>query len=273
VNGFRILACRYCHTLFTAHLPKTTESTDYGAYYHGGNLEVPTLVHRRLEELVRGFDADRRLNRWLDVGSGAGALLQAARRLGWQVTGTEIAERAAEATRARGLDVRTGELDELDLPETGFDVVSAVEVLEHVPDVSGLLVESRRLLRPGGALYVTTPHATGVSGRMLGTRWSVVSPPEHLQLFSGRGVRIALESSGLSIRTLRTHGVNPNELLRAARFRKHPVRYGDRVESGYHLNESLSSSLAGAAFKGAANAALGATRLGDTIKLVAERLG
>ena len=49
------------------------------------------------------------------------------------------------------------------------------------------------------------------------------------------------------------------------------MRPGARVESGYRLNESLSSSRAGAALKGAANAALSATRLGDTIKLVAER--
>jgi 2-polyprenyl-3-methyl-5-hydroxy-6-metoxy-1,4-benzoquinol methylase len=273
VSGFRIQACRHCKTLFTAHLPTTTESTDYGAYYHDENLEVPAFVHRRLEELVGGFDDDRRLNRWLDVGCGAGALLEAARWREWQVTGTEIAEPATEAARARGLDVRSGELGELDLAERSFDVVSMVEVLEHVPDVSALLTESRRLLRPGGALYVTTPHARGISGRLLGMRWSVVSPPEHLQLFSARGLRIALASAGLSIRTLRTHAVNPSELLRTARFGTEPMRPGARVESGYRLNESLLSTRAGAAFRGVANAALGATRLGDTIKLVAERPG
>ncbi len=49
------------------------------------------------------------------------------------------------------------------------------------------------------------------------------------------------------------------------------MRPGGRVESAYRLNESLSGTPAGAAFKGATNAALGALRLGDTIKLIAAR--
>ncbi len=197
--------------------------------------------------------------------------MEAARDRGWHVIGTEVAEPAAEAIRARGFDVRSGELDELGLPEAGFDVVSIVEVLEHVPDVGGLLAASRRLLRPGGGLYVTTPHGRGISARLLGTNWSIISPPEHLQLFSVAGLRRAITSSGLTVRTLRIHGVNPKELLQAARIGKHPMKPGDRVESSYRLNESLSTARSGLIFKSAANAALSVTRLGDTIKLVGER--
>ena len=271
MNGFRIQTCRRCRTVFTAHLPSAAEATDYGEYYHEGNLEVPSFVYRRLDQIVADFDDDRRLNRWLDVGCGAGALMRAARDRGWGVIGTEVSEPAAETIRVRGFDVRSGELDELDLPERGFDVVSMVEVLEHVSDVGALLTASRRLLRIGGALYVTTPHGRGISGRMLGTNWSVVCPPDHLQLFSVGGLRTRLESSGLTLRSLHTHAVNPNDLLHAARFGKQSVPQGKGVESSYRLNESLSTRRAGVAFKTAANAALAATRLGDTIKLVAER--
>jgi 2-polyprenyl-3-methyl-5-hydroxy-6-metoxy-1,4-benzoquinol methylase len=176
-------SCRLCGTVFTARLPSSTESKDYEGYYHEENLKIPAFVHRRLEELVSDFDEDRQLNRWLDVGCGAGTLLEAARGRGWEVIGTEVAERAAQALRPKGFDVRSGELGQLELPEAEFDVVSMLEVIEHVPDVSALLAASRRLLRPGGALYVTTPHGRGISARLLGTKWSVVCPPEHLQLF------------------------------------------------------------------------------------------
>jgi 2-polyprenyl-3-methyl-5-hydroxy-6-metoxy-1,4-benzoquinol methylase len=273
VDGFRMQSCRRCRTLFTAHLPIATESTDYEQYYHDGNLEVPSFVHRRLDQLVAGFDNDRRLNRWLDVGCGAGALMQAARNRGWDVVGTEVSEHAAQTNRARGFDVRSGELDELDLDERGFDIVSIIEVLEHAPDVRALLTASRRLLRVGGALYVTTPHARGISGRLLGTNWSVVSPPEHLQLFSLGGLRTLVEGSGLILRSVHTHALNPHELLQAVRSGTQSVQPGSRVESAYRLNESLSSARTGVAFKNAANAALAAMRLGDTIRLVAENPG
>ena len=149
--------------------------------------------------------------------------------------------------------------------------MSVIEVIEHVADVSTLLVASRRLLRPGGALYITTPHGRGISARLLGTRWSVVGPPEHLQLFSTRGLRTALARSGLELRWLRTRAVNPTELLRAMRREAPATGAGGRVESGYRLNETLTSSRAGTIFKGAANVALNATGLGDKIRLVAER--
>ncbi|MGH2951356.1 MAG: class I SAM-dependent methyltransferase [Solirubrobacterales bacterium] len=272
-GAFRLRVCRRCKTLFTARLPMVEEATDYGGYYHAGNLEVPDFVQRQLERLVSSLDGDRRLNRWLDVGCGAGTLMDAARAKGWLATGTEVGEGAADAVRARGFEVGVGELGELDLPDAGFDVVSMVEVLEHVRDPHALLVPARRLLRPGGVLYITTPHGRGISGRVLGASWSVVGPPEHLQLFSGRGLRAALDSSGLVVRTLRTEAVNPTELVQALRSRTPAPKPGSRVESSYRLNASLSSSRAGRAIKRAANAALNVTRLGDSIKLVAERPG
>jgi SAM-dependent methyltransferase len=260
----------HCATWFTARVPEPAESLDYSAYYHAGNLDVPPFVLGRLEERVSSFERARRLNRWIDVGCGAGTLLQAARNRGWEVVGTEVAHGAAEAVRAKGFDVREGELRELDLASGDFDVVSMVEVLEHVPEPRVLLVEACKLLRPGGLLYATTPHGRGISARLLRTRWSVVAPPEHLQLFSLSGLRFALGEAGFAVRELRTHVVNPRELLEAVRPRQEAAAVS-RVDSGYHLNEALSARRSGRALKSAANAALAASRLGDSIRLVAER--
>lgn len=264
-------SCRGCGTVFTARLPDPGEATDYGGYYRAENLEVPPFVHRRLAQIVASFEGHRRLGRWLDVGSGAGTLMAAARGKGWDVVGTEVAEVAAAATRARGLDVRVGDLGELGLPDASFDVVSMLEVVEHVSNAQALLAAAHSLLRPGGVLYVTTPNGRGISGRLLRMEWSVVSPPEHLQLFSLRGLRIVLRGSGFAVRTAQTHGLNPHELLHALRSREVPATAPSRVETSYRLNESLSSTRAGAMVKRAANAALGASRLGDSIKVLAQR--
>ncbi len=260
--------CHVCGTLFTDQLP---EATDYAGYYHPGNLEVPGFVHAQLDRVAASFGERRNLNRWLDVGCGAGSLMAAARRQGWEVTGTEVAAGAADAVRAQGFEVEFGELEALDLPEEGFDVVSIIEVIEHVPDPRQMLRTAERLLRKGGALHLTTPHGRGISARLLGTRWSVVSPPEHLHLFSATGLQIAVDDARLRVCTLDTHAVNPNELLQALRLRGPRVQPGARVESSYRLNESLSSNRAGTLLKRAANATLAATRLGDSLKLVAER--
>jgi 2-polyprenyl-3-methyl-5-hydroxy-6-metoxy-1,4-benzoquinol methylase len=264
-NGFDLRSCGRCRTLFTARLPQAGEAKEYEEYYHDENLTVPSFVERRLQEIASGFDGYRRLNRWLDVGCGAGALMRAARARGWEVIGTEVSPPAAEALRAQDLDVRLGELETLDLPE--FDVVSLVEVVEHVPDSRRLVSDAAGLLRPGGVMYITTPHGRGVSARILRTGWSAITPPEHLQLFSVRGLRTMIKASGLETRKLQTHGFNPHELIDAVR--RQEVRPLHRVESAYQLNESLSGSRLRTLVKTTANGTLNTLRLGDSLKLVA----
>lgn len=268
-GGFPLRRCRSCQTLFTAQLPDPGRLQDYDSYYHVGNLEVPDFVRGRLVEIVAPFDRYRQLNRWLDVGFGAGALMRAAASLGWEVAGTEVSASAAAAVEKEGFEVHLVEVQELDVQDGTFDVVSMVEVLEHVPEPDILLMSAARLLRPGGALYVTTPHARGISARLLRTSWSVVSPPEHLQLFSIHGIGEALARAGFVQRNLQTHAVNPVELaaaLRRSRANETPV---NRVETSYRLNEALSSGGAGAVTKRLVNGALNATRLGDGLKVLA----
>ena len=190
---------------------------------------------------------------------------------GWTVIGTEVAAGAADAVRSQGFDVRLGELEGLALEPGSFDVVSAVEVLEHVRDPGTLVETAAQLTRPGGLLYVTTPHGRGLSARVLRTRWSVMRPPEHLQLFSIEGLRTMLTGAGLQILRLRSHAVNPWELI-AVLWRDNHGRNlggGERVASSYRLNEALYTNSAGRLTMGAINGILSLLRLGDGLKVTA----
>lgn len=249
------------------------ESKDYESFYaEARNVAVPEFVLDRLQETVASLAPYRTThNRWLDIGAGAGSLLRAVTNGGWEAVGTEVAPAAVEALRTAGFDALLGETGDLDLPDQGFDVVSMIEVIEHVHDPDGLLADAARLLRPGGALYLTTPHGRSLSARVLGARWSVIAPPDHLQLFSIGGLRAALARGGLTVRSAATHGLNPYELV--AGLRSGRERSGDHAhtETSYRLNESLSTRRTGAVVKRLVNATLSTARLGDTLKVVAER--
>jgi SAM-dependent methyltransferase len=274
VNGFAIQACETCDTLFTATLPQPDDVTDYAVYYDDEQtVAIPDFVLERLRENVRALDSYRQAGSWLDLGCGAGTLLRAAEAEGWRAVGTEIVPTIVDALRASGLDVRLGETSELDLHDGSFDVVSLIEVMEHVTDPTAILAEAARLVRPGGAVYITTPHGRGVAGRILKTRWSAVAPPEHLQLFSVQGMRIALQSAGLKVRSASTHGINPHELAAAIRADRTPRPPGINVAARYRLNEALSTRRSGSLVKRAVNGALSAMRVGDNLKIVAERVG
>jgi SAM-dependent methyltransferase len=271
-NGYSLARCTRCGTLFVVELPPASAADVYEDYYDGAARTPPAFLTKRFDELVGAFARSRQTNRFLDVGCGAGMLLQAARRAGWNACGLEVSLPAVEHVRSMGFEVVHGELRQAPFEPGTFDVVTIVEVLEHVPDPVELLRSAATLLRPGGLLWATTPHGRGLSGRALSLDWSVVSPPEHLQLFSVEGLRAAVAAAGFSGAKVMTHGVNPHELLTAAG--RHLAGREERVtvhrnESGYRLNEALSGSALRRSAKRAVNSLLNLSRMGDSLKLTA----
>ena len=278
-NGFTLVSCRACGTAYTSVLPRRVEALDYDAYYSTANLTPPAVVLRRIDEIVAGFSPYRQNNRLLDVGFGAGSLLEAAARAGWVVHGVEVSRTASEHMQRLGGKLFYGELAEAKYAAGYFDVVTASEVLEHAPDALAMLQEIGRILRPGGLLWATTPHGRGLSAQLLGVKWSVVAPPEHLQLFSLRGMKALLRRAGFRRAKLLTHAVNPFEIVSVLRGGTvsdgqcgAPGEGGfDRVNSSYQLNALLSESRTRQRLKEALNGALNATRLGDSLKIYAQR--
>ena len=111
----------------------------------------------------------------LDVGCGAGLLCEPLARLGAEVTGVDAApENVAAASahaEAMGLDIRymAGEVGALDFGGFGgqFDLVTAMEVLEHVADKRAFIAALEARLAPGGLLVLSTPNRTLTSRLLL----------------------------------------------------------------------------------------------------------
>ena len=233
-DGYDILVCDDCRSVYTSRLPAEAEAEDYDAYYTEANLTTPDFINERVREIVSGFDAYRKTNRFLEVGFGAGTILDEAKRQGWDVVGTEVSGTACEHARRKGNEVYHGELRTAAFPDGSFDVVAASEIVEHLPDPAGELAEIVRILRPGGLFWGTTPSARSLSFRLMGPAWSTVSPPEHVQLYSPQGARLMLEKAGFTKVTLLTSGLNPAEIMSYYRGRKEE-RF-DRVGAAYELN-------------------------------------
>jgi SAM-dependent methyltransferase len=251
-------------------VPAAGQSEDYDAYYSESNLSVPEFIRARLREIIDGFGPYRRSNRLLDIGFGAGTMLETAREMKWDVAGLEVSKPAVDYARKQGFEVFRGSLSEANYPDGHFDVVTSSEILEHLPDPNGDLREIARILRPGGLLWATTPSATGLSFRLMKLNWTVLSPPEHIQLYSKNGVRLMLRKAGFAAVRLRTAGLNPMEIVNHFRNGNKPAATGfDRVEAAYQLNESLTRSPARKLLKKGLNASLNIFGLGDSLKIYA----
>ncbi len=102
-------------------------------------------------------------SRVLDVGCGGGLLAEALARAGATVTGIDLAPGMIEAARlhaaesALAIDYRVAAAEELARATPGaFDVVTCMEMLEHVPEPAAMVATLATLARPGGALFVST---------------------------------------------------------------------------------------------------------------------
>ena len=278
-NSYPVARCPACGHLFTARMPSAAELADYYSRYSYDAFDlqhVPKFVFGRLKEVAARFEAHRRGGRLLDVGFGAGAMLQVARDLGWEVYGLEMSALAVKQAKENGFEnAALGDFLESPYPAGFFDVIVAVELLEHLRDPLSFLRQAARLLAPEGLFYATTPNGGGLSCRALGLDWSAVAPQEHLHLFSEPSIRRALRAQGFEEVEVSCEGINPYELFHHFRS-KLPLRAlverqaaFNRVESSYALNYKLTESRKGAAIKATGNWILRQAGWGDTLKVSA----
>jgi 2-polyprenyl-3-methyl-5-hydroxy-6-metoxy-1,4-benzoquinol methylase len=99
--------------------------------------------------------------RWLDLGCAYGFLVEEARAAGFRAVGLDgshfaVAQARAHAPEAAGR-LLAGHAEHLPFADASFDVVSAFDLLEHVPDPESVLREAARVLRPGGLFLAATP--------------------------------------------------------------------------------------------------------------------
>ena len=127
--------------------------------------------------------------RYLEIGVGQGLLYRHFADAGWSAAGVDPGDWAASFP---GI-VRS--IDDIDV-DRRFDLIVAMDVLEHVRDPVAMVRRLRELAAPGARLFMAFPNRASLRAHVGKGRWRMVRPLGHLHFFSPRSARLMLKEAG-----------------------------------------------------------------------------
>lgn len=205
-EDFFFRRCDECGLVFVTNPPEDFVSLYDAAYYRGDGADsfVNYVEEMGNPRTIRAYEwrgitravqslCDRQDARWLDFGCGLGGLVHYARANGFPNVYGYDQGWGADWARDHGIELLDDE--QLSGQAESFDVITAIEVVEHIPGPVGTMERIASLLKPGGVFFLTTGNAA--PHRDSFTAWKYVHPDIHLAYFEPRTLSEAYRRAGL----------------------------------------------------------------------------
>lgn len=179
----KVRKCSFCGLVFKEWFAAVTRLADiyspgyvhFDAASEPGPAEVNSAKQKlsRCRALMKGPRQPNEL-RLLDVGCGAGGFVKIARNLGYAAEG--IDPNLPDDLGVAGLQRATPE----QLAPRSYDIVTLLNVAEHVPEPKRLFRSVHRVLNPGGVMLLTCPYGDSFARRLHEARWVHLALDEHV---------------------------------------------------------------------------------------------
>lgn len=210
-ESFPVVSCTSCTLRFTQNVP---DAEAIGPYYQSEDYISHTNTSKglvnKLYQAVRGYTMKVKRNliqkqtgltqgSLLDMGCGTGTFLHTMQKSGWQVTGMEPDATARAAGKKNyGLSIDSPE-QFYHLPADSFDVITLWHVLEHVHDLHQYIAQLKKILKPGGRLFIAVPNYQAREQQVYKANWAAYDVPRHLYHFSPQAVRGLMQQHQLTV--------------------------------------------------------------------------
>ena len=199
--------CNDCELIFAVTLPRSTyENYDLSHY-----LKLEPYLKNAFHKQVKTIKKYKPRGKVLEIGSGMGYMMELLEDASFSVKGIEPADSLVKYSRKKKLDVTKGYFEKIKMDPSSFDVVVINHVLEHIKDPVNFLEKIKRVLKPGGILFLQVPNIGSYEARIMKEKWSYVVPEDHYLQFTHNTMNMVLKKAGFSVIEAKTTGLS-NEL-------------------------------------------------------------
>jgi SAM-dependent methyltransferase len=248
-RAYPVCKCNSCGSAMLS--PRPTQK-EMDAYYATADYGLDSLAEslaldmghypdsvQDAERIIAHLRAFSKGERFMDVGAGVGFFSREAARQGFSVTALEPNPHSAASFEEQvGFAAVQEAFNEniVELYKDSQDVVLLSQVLEHICDVDSIVDGLSEVLVTGGVATVAVPHFGSLLSRVQGRRDMYISPPEHVNYFSIKGLNALFQRHGFECIDVHTVSKVPREKIQ----KKYPSILGKLAWRGVYALLKLS---------------------------------
>jgi 2-polyprenyl-3-methyl-5-hydroxy-6-metoxy-1,4-benzoquinol methylase len=173
-RGLAISVCKDCELIYTNPRPIAAEENYFGdtkVFFNEAKLIFKgKKPHHRDQNYVyelKKIKKHKVSGKLLDVGTNMGFFLRKAKEMGFETEGVEPSPALSAIAREEfGLKIHTAFLEQANLPEKYYDVITLIDVFEHVTDPKGMLKTCNKLLKDDGIVAIKVPNGDYILFKM-----------------------------------------------------------------------------------------------------------
>ena len=215
-RGLSIVKCKNCGLIYTNPRAKYAEQNYFGdstTFFNEARLIFKgKKIHHRDRNYIYELKKLKKLKnsgKLLDVGSNMGFFLRKAQEFGFNPEGVEPSPSLSQiATEQWGLKIHNSFLEDADLPSNNYDIITLIDVFEHVTNPKKLLATCHSLLKDDGIAAIKVPNGdynyfkmqlVRLTGK--GKNMDIWDCCEHVAFYTPKTFRRMVESCGFTIKT------------------------------------------------------------------------
>lgn len=202
-QGMNIMQCQNCSFIFVYPRPSIeTQNSYYDKSFKDGSYKLYSSVEdlkiRTSERRFEAFPKHMEGEKLLDVGCATGIFLDFCSQKGFQTFGVELSEEAIKKAN-KIHKIHCGTLEDAKFQDSYFDIVTMFDIIEHVLNPDQTIKEVYRILKKDGLLVISTPDISSWHAKIMGKKWGLITPLEHLSYYSPKTITLELEKNNFKV--------------------------------------------------------------------------